>query len=104
MLEPGRPELITEKLVQLPQDEKLKERMGMAGRKFVEKFDWDVIAERTLQVYQKAIGDRRNSYFIPTNSTSPRWKLKNERSDWGLTPEGVTGLIKHGWLKNSEMT
>jgi glycosyltransferase involved in cell wall biosynthesis len=55
LIEPGRPELIAEKLVQLLRDEKLKERMGMAGRKFVEKFDWDVIADRTLQVYQEAI-------------------------------------------------
>jgi len=55
LLEPGRPELIAEKVVQLLQDEKLRKRMGTAGRKFVEKFDWDVIAERTLRVYQGVI-------------------------------------------------
>ncbi len=55
LLEPGRPELIAEKLVHLLQNEKLRKEMGAAGRKFVEKYDWDVIAERTLQVYQKAI-------------------------------------------------
>ena len=58
LLEPGRPELIAEKVIQLLQDEKLRERMGMAGRKFVEKFDWDVIADCTLGVYQKAIESR----------------------------------------------
>ena len=58
LLEPGRPELIAEKLVQLLQNEKLRKEMGTAGRKFVEKYDWNVIAERTLQVYQKAIEDR----------------------------------------------
>ncbi|KUO42145.1 MAG: hypothetical protein APZ16_03690 [Candidatus Hadarchaeum yellowstonense] len=55
LLEPGRPELIAEKIIRLLRDEKLRERMGMAGRKFVEKFDWNVIAERTLEVYQKAL-------------------------------------------------
>jgi len=58
LLEPGRPELIAEKLVHLLQNEELRKEMGAAGRKFVEKYDWDVIAERTLQVYQKAIEDR----------------------------------------------
>lgn len=55
LLESGRPKLIAEKLVHLLQNEKLRKEMGAAGRKFVEKYDWDVIAERTLQVYQKAI-------------------------------------------------
>jgi glycosyltransferase involved in cell wall biosynthesis len=55
LLGPGRPELIAEKLIQLLKDEKLRRRMGEAGRKFVEKFDWDVIAGHTLEVYQEAI-------------------------------------------------
>lgn len=55
LLEPGRPELLAEKLIQLLQDEKLRKRMGAAGRKFVEKFDWDAIANRTLRVYREAI-------------------------------------------------
>ncbi|MEM3586816.1 MAG: glycosyltransferase family 4 protein [Candidatus Hadarchaeum sp.] len=55
LLEPGRPELIAEKLIQLLQNEKLRERMGEAGRKFVEQFDWDIIAEQTLQVYKIVI-------------------------------------------------
>lgn len=58
LLEPGRPKLIAEKIVQLLRDKKLRERMGEAGRKFVEKFDWDVIADRTLEVYQGAIKSR----------------------------------------------
>lgn len=56
LLKPGLPELIAEKIVQLLRDNRLRERMGMAGRKFVEKFDWDVIADRTLEVYEGAIG------------------------------------------------
>jgi len=55
LLKPGRPELIAEKVIQLLKDEKMRKRMGEAGRKFVEKFDWDIIANRTLEVYQKAI-------------------------------------------------
>jgi glycosyltransferase involved in cell wall biosynthesis len=58
LLEPRRPELIAEKVIQLLKDEKLRRRMGEAGRKFVEKFDWDVIADRTLEVYRKAIEGR----------------------------------------------
>jgi glycosyltransferase involved in cell wall biosynthesis len=58
LLEPGRPKLIAEKVIQLLQDKKLRERRGKTGRKFVEKFDWEAIAERTLQVYQEVIGDR----------------------------------------------
>ncbi|GAI31411.1 unnamed protein product [marine sediment metagenome] len=55
LLEPGRPKLIAENLVHLLQNEKLSKEMGTAGRKFVEKYDWDVIADRTLQVYHEAI-------------------------------------------------
>lgn len=58
LLEPGRPRLIAERVIQLLQDKKLGERMAVAGRKFVEKFDWDVIADRTLQVYQEALEKR----------------------------------------------
>ena len=58
LLEPGWPEIIAEKIVQLLQDKKLRARMGMAGRKFAEKFDWDVIANRTLEVYQDTFKER----------------------------------------------
>lgn len=55
LLEPGRPEPIAKKVIQLLRDEKLRKRMGEAGRKFVRKFDWDVIAGRTFEVYREAI-------------------------------------------------
>ncbi|MEM2618821.1 MAG: glycosyltransferase family 4 protein [Candidatus Hadarchaeales archaeon] len=61
LLQPGRPELIAEKVIQLLQDKRLRKKMGEAGRKFVEKFDWDVIAERTLQVYRQAIENEHHS-------------------------------------------
>lgn len=53
LLEPNRPELIGERIVQLLLDKKLREKMGSAGRKFVEQFDWDIIAGRTLKVYER---------------------------------------------------
>lgn len=55
LVPPGHPEQIAERLVQLLQDRGLREKMGAAGRKFVEKFDWDVIASRTLEVYKRAM-------------------------------------------------
>ena len=53
LLEPGQPSLIAKKFVQLLQDEKLRKKMGMAGRKFVERYDWNVIAKRLLRIYLK---------------------------------------------------
>jgi glycosyltransferase involved in cell wall biosynthesis len=58
LLEPRRPEIIAEKIVQLLRDEKMRRKMGEIGRKFVEKFDWDIIADRTLEVYQEAFKKR----------------------------------------------
>jgi glycosyltransferase involved in cell wall biosynthesis len=55
LLEPGRPELIARKLVQLLWDEKLRKEMGGTGRKFVEKYDWDIIADRTLEIYREEV-------------------------------------------------
>ncbi|MBA7502446.1 Glycogen synthase [subsurface metagenome] len=56
LVEPNQPKRIAEKVIQLLQDKRMGRRMGAAGRKFVEKFDWDVIADRTLHVYHKVIG------------------------------------------------
>jgi glycosyltransferase involved in cell wall biosynthesis len=58
LLEPGRPELIAEKLIQLLRDRKLKNRMGSRGRRFVQRFDWDIIADRTLEIYQEALENK----------------------------------------------
>jgi glycosyltransferase involved in cell wall biosynthesis len=40
-----------EKLGLLMQDPQLRETMGAAGRKLVEKFDWDIIAQRWQDAY-----------------------------------------------------
>jgi glycosyltransferase involved in cell wall biosynthesis len=56
LLEPRRPELIANRLVQLLQDEKLRKEMGETGRKFVEKYDWDIIADHVLEIYREVMG------------------------------------------------
>jgi len=56
LVEPNSPELIAEKLVQLLENEKLRKNMGIEGQNFVRKYDWDVIANRTLQIYQDITG------------------------------------------------
>jgi glycosyltransferase involved in cell wall biosynthesis len=53
LIEPGKPSLIAEKIVELLQNEQKRRKMGDAGRKFVEKYDWEVIAMRVLQVYEE---------------------------------------------------
>lgn len=59
LVNPGRPDFIAEKIIQLLQDRQKRERMGKWGRKFVEKFDWDVVAEKTLQLYKKVIESQK---------------------------------------------
>jgi len=47
--------ILAEKLVRPLQDEKSRKNMGEAWRKFVAKFDWDVIVGHTFEVYQETI-------------------------------------------------
>lgn len=58
LLELGRPSLIAETVSQLLKDEKKRKIMGFAGRKFVEKYDWNTIASQVLQVYREVIEER----------------------------------------------
>ncbi len=53
LVAPGNPQLIADKIVELLINKALSQRMGKNGRKLVENFDWDKIAERTLQVYKE---------------------------------------------------
>jgi len=55
LVQKGRPILIAEKVIQLLQDEKRRKSMGVTGRKFVEKYDWNIIADLTFQVYKKVM-------------------------------------------------
>jgi glycosyltransferase involved in cell wall biosynthesis len=53
LVKPSRPGQIAQRVIELLQDEKKRKGMGMRGRKFVEKYDWEIIANRTLKVYQE---------------------------------------------------
>lgn len=55
LVEPREEELAMA-MIKLLSDDKLRERMGMAGRKFVcENFTWEKCAEKMLNVYYEAI-------------------------------------------------
>lgn len=51
LVEPGDQDGLVEKIIELLQDRKKRKRMGAAGRKSVEPFDWKTVAERVLDVY-----------------------------------------------------
>jgi glycosyltransferase involved in cell wall biosynthesis len=51
LVEPGDQDSLVEKIIELLQDRKKRKRMGAAGRKSVEPFDWKTVAERVLDVY-----------------------------------------------------
>jgi glycosyltransferase involved in cell wall biosynthesis len=56
LIEPSRQELMAKYITKLLLDQRLRNKMGQAGRNFVEKFDWEVIANLTLEIYQELIG------------------------------------------------
>ena len=53
LIEPRKPDLITQKIIELLKDKQKRRKMGDAGRRFVEKYDWDVITTRVLRVYEE---------------------------------------------------
>lgn len=55
---PRNPEALAEAIIKLLKDEKLREEMGEnAYRKLKTDLSWDNIAEKTIEVYKKAIND-----------------------------------------------
>jgi len=53
LVPPGEPAALAEAIVSLLEDEPLRERLGAAARaEAVERYSWDSIAERLLQVYE----------------------------------------------------
>jgi len=64
LLEPKRPKPMAKKVIQLLRDEKLRKRMGEAGRKFVKNYDWDVIAGRTFEVYRELLRAHKRARSI----------------------------------------
>lgn len=59
LIAPGRPDLIAEKIIELLEDENKRKEMGYAGMKSVEGCDWNVIAERTMNVYREVLSSDR---------------------------------------------
>jgi glycosyltransferase involved in cell wall biosynthesis len=55
LIEPEKPDLMAEKIVELLKDAKRRKKMGEAGRSFVGQYDWDVIAARTIRVYKEVM-------------------------------------------------
>ncbi|WP_455368101.1 glycosyltransferase family 4 protein [[Eubacterium] cellulosolvens] len=55
LVDPNRPSMLVEKMIDLLSDKKKRRIMGLAGRKYVENFDWQVIVDRTIQVYHETI-------------------------------------------------
>ena len=51
LIKPGDPNLIAKKIVQLLSDELLRRKLGEAGRAFIEKYDWNNIAKKILNIY-----------------------------------------------------
>ena len=61
LIEPRNPEQLAEQINRLLADEALRNRLGNAARKRIEEeFSWSVIAERTLEVYEKVM-EKRNT-------------------------------------------
>ena len=53
---PKDPEALAEAIVKLLKDERLRKEMGEnAYRKLKEELSWDIVAEKTLEVYKKAL-------------------------------------------------
>jgi glycosyltransferase involved in cell wall biosynthesis len=55
LINPEQPALIAERIVELLENAKKRKKMGEAGRKFVEEYDWEAITTRTIAVYEEAL-------------------------------------------------
>ncbi len=55
LFEGGNVEDLAEKVIALLNDEKLRDKMGKAGRERVKDFTWDKIAEQTVSVYKEIV-------------------------------------------------
>lgn len=56
LIPPKDSDSLAEKMLKLSKDEKLREKLGRKGRKVAtEKFNWDKIVDRTLEVYDEVI-------------------------------------------------
>ena len=56
LFESENAEDLAEKIVTLLKDDKLRQKMGEAGKEKVKEFTWDKIAEQTVEVYREILG------------------------------------------------
>lgn len=61
LAEPRDPHGLSRCIVKVLTDEKLARDLGRAAREKAWNYDWSVIAERTLEVYQEALEDRQHN-------------------------------------------
>lgn len=55
LFESGNIEDLADKIMTILENEKLREKMGEAGRERAKEFTWDKIAERTVEVYKEIL-------------------------------------------------
>jgi glycosyltransferase involved in cell wall biosynthesis len=55
LFEPDKVDDLANKMIILLKDEKLRKRMGDAGREKAKEFTWERVAEKTMQTYQEVI-------------------------------------------------
>ena len=55
LFESGNVEDLADKIMTILKNEKLREKMGEAGRERAKEFTWDKIAERTVEVYKEIL-------------------------------------------------
>jgi len=61
---PRNPQKLAEAIIELLMNKEKRKKMGEnAYRKTKEQLSWDNIAEKTIEVYKKAISDRHGSYY-----------------------------------------
>jgi len=51
LVEPNQPTELADRIIELLENDEKREAMGLEGRHSVERFDWSVIAGKTLQLY-----------------------------------------------------
>jgi len=53
LLEPNQPSALAGALIELLRNDNKRERMGAAARKSVERYDWTVMSQRILRLYNE---------------------------------------------------
>jgi glycosyltransferase involved in cell wall biosynthesis len=51
-------EALTQAMLMLLQDQTRRDRLAAAGQEFVQRFSWDAIAQKHLEIYRQVLGER----------------------------------------------